>query len=189
MESQEGGTAGQVHEPLLGMPKNGAVDELELKDIEVQVPTARILSKEGWPGVQETHVETTRGKVVVGIQNKGQKNVMLTYHDLGMNYISNFQTFFNFIDMRIAMETFCVYHVTAPGQEEGAANFPESYVYPTMDELAAQLEEVCEKLGIKHFIGLGVGFGGNVLARFGLNHPERVDAMCLGECISHRIQM
>jgi hypothetical protein len=182
MASHEGGTAGQIHEPLLGMPKNGGLDELELKDIEVQIPTARILSKDGWPGVQEAHVETSRGKVVVGIQNRGQKNIMLTYHDLGMNYISNFQTFFNFIDMRIAMETFCVYHVTAPGQEEGAANFPESYVYPTMDELAAQLEEVCDKLNIKHFIGMGVGFGGNVMARFGLSHPEMVDALCLGEC-------
>jgi hypothetical protein len=39
--------------------------------------------------------------------------------------ISNFQAFFNFIDMRALLENFCVYHVNAPGQEEGAATLPD----------------------------------------------------------------
>ncbi|CAG0914115.1 unnamed protein product [Notodromas monacha] len=180
----ETGNLGQAQEPLLGMPKNGEMDEVELKNIEIQLPTARILSKEGWPGMEEMIIETSRGNVVVGVQGRGRRHTMLTYHDIGMNYISNFQTFFNYIDMRIAMETFTVYHVTAPGQEENATSLSETFVYPTMDELAAQLEEVCQKLSLKNFIGLGVGFGANILARFGINHPGSLDALCLVNCVS-----
>jgi hypothetical protein len=38
---------------------------------------------------------------------------------------SNFQAFFNYIDMRALLENFCVYHVNAPGQEEGASTLPD----------------------------------------------------------------
>lgn len=38
--------------------------------------------------------------------------------------VSSFQAFFNYIDMRILLENFCVYHVNAPGQEEGASTLP-----------------------------------------------------------------
>lgn len=39
--------------------------------------------------------------------------------------ISSFQAFFNYIDMRVLLENFCVYHVNAPGQEEGAPRLPD----------------------------------------------------------------
>lgn len=35
--------------------------------------------------------------------------------------VTSFQTFFNYSEMRTLMSNFCVYHVNAPGQEEGAA--------------------------------------------------------------------
>lgn len=31
--------------------------------------------------------------------------------------------------MRALLENFCVYHVTAPGQEDGAPTLPEEYTY------------------------------------------------------------
>ncbi len=40
--------------------------------------------------------------------------------------VSNFQAFFNFVDMKLLLQNFCVYHVNAPGQEEGAATLPET---------------------------------------------------------------
>ena len=36
--------------------------------------------------------------------------------------------------------SFCIFHVNAPGQEEGAAPLPEGYEYPTMEQLS---EQVC----------------------------------------------
>jgi hypothetical protein len=38
---------------------------------------------------------------------------------------STFTGFFNYPTMRALLENFCVYHVTMPGQEEGAPTFPE----------------------------------------------------------------
>ena len=37
-------------------------------------------------------------------------------------------------------DTFCVYHVTAPGMEPGADELPDDFTYPTMDQLS---EQVC----------------------------------------------
>lgn len=38
---------------------------------------------------------------------------------------TSFAGFFNYPTMRTLLENFCVYHVTAPGQEEGAPSLPE----------------------------------------------------------------
>lgn len=38
---------------------------------------------------------------------------------------TSFAGFFNYPVMRGLLENFCVYHVTAPGQEEGAPTLPE----------------------------------------------------------------
>lgn len=59
-----------------------------------------------------------------------------------------------------------------------------SYVYPTMDELAQQLLFVLGHFGLKSVIGFGVGAGANILARFALAHPSKVNALCLINCIS-----
>lgn len=49
-----------------------------------------------------------------------------------------------------------------------------SYIYPTIDELASQLMFVLSHFGLKSVIGFGVGAGANILARFSLNNPDRV---------------
>ena len=42
--------------------------------------------------------------------------------------------------MASVIDSFCIYHVTAPGQEPGAKDLPDGFPYPTMDELS---EQVC----------------------------------------------
>lgn len=59
-----------------------------------------------------------------------------------------------------------------------------SYVYPSMDELAEHLLFVLSHFGLKSVIGFGVGAGANILARFALAHPEKVNALCLINCVS-----
>ena len=51
------------------------------------------------------------------------------------------QTFFNSGAMGSVRDTFCIYHVTAPGQEAGAEDLPEGFAYPTMDELSEQVRK------------------------------------------------
>ena len=38
---------------------------------------------------------------------------------------SNFQAFFHNSEMKELLENFCVYHVNAPGQQDGATTFPD----------------------------------------------------------------
>lgn len=168
---------------LLGTMPSDSMDDIELKNIKLQFPSARSMSRED-SNAQEEVVETDRGNIVVAVQGNRNKPAILTYHDLGLNYLSNFQAFFNYIDMRALVENFCVYHVTAPGQEEGAGIFPEDYVYPSMDELAEQISQVTRHFNLKQFIGFGVGAGANILCRYTLNHPEMVSALCLINCVS-----
>ncbi|XP_073973018.1 misexpression suppressor of KSR 2 isoform X6 [Rhodnius prolixus] len=168
---------------LLGTMPSDSMDDIELKNIQMQMASSRSLSRDD-PTIEEIRVETDRGCLMVAVQGSRNKPAILTYHDLGLNYISCFQAFFNFSEMRALLENFCVYHVNAPGQEEGATPLPEDYEYPTMDELAAQLNFVLSHFGLRTVIGLGVGAGGNVLARFALGHPDKVEALCLINVVS-----
>jgi len=86
--------------------------------------------------------------------------------------------------MRLLIQNFCVYHINAPGQEEGAPTLPEGYVYPTMEELSEQISDVVLHFNMKTFTGLGVGVGANILVRYALAHPEKVNTLCLLNCIS-----
>jgi protein NDRG1 len=81
--------------------------------------------------------------------------------------------------MREILTHFCVFHVNAPGQEDSAHPLPETFEYPTMDELAEQITDVLNHFSIVRYVGLGVGLGGNVLLRHALKYPERVDSLVL----------
>ncbi|XP_054274001.1 protein NDRG3 isoform X1 [Macrosteles quadrilineatus] len=168
---------------LLGTMPSDSMDDIELRNIQLQFPSVRSLSRDD-PSVEEVRVETDRGSIMVAVQGNRSKPAILTYHDLGLNYVASFQAFFNYSDMRMLLENFSVYHVNAPGQEEGSHPLPDDYEYPTMDELANQLNFVLSHFGLNSVIGLGVGAGGNILARFALNHPNKVEALVLINVVS-----
>lgn len=176
-------SANAEKDALLGTMPSDSMDDIELKNIQMQFPSSKSFSRDD-PSIEEVRVETDRGSLLVAVQGNRNKPAILTYHDLGLNYISNFQAFFNFSEMRVLLENFCVYHVNAPGQEEGAAAFPEDYEYPTMEELAAQLMFVLTHFGLRSVIGIGVGAGGNILARFALNNPDKMEALVLINVVS-----
>ncbi|XP_055643154.1 protein NDRG3 isoform X8 [Toxorhynchites rutilus septentrionalis] len=166
---------------LLGAMPVDPMDDIELRSVQLQYPNQRgsIVGQ-----CDLRRVPTDRGDILVAVQGDTTKPAILTYHDLGLNYASSFAGFFNFPSMRALLDNFCVYHVNAPGQEEGAPTFPEDYVYPTFDELAAQLLFVMSHFNLKSLIGFGVGAGANILARFALSNPDKVGALCLINCSS-----
>ncbi|KAL8608418.1 hypothetical protein ACOMHN_002651 [Nucella lapillus] len=165
--------------------------DIELMSIEATDPMPRSFANDASAVLlQEDDVETPFGNIHVAIQGDRTKPAILTFHDIGLNHVTCFQGFFSFREMQPILRHFCVYHVNAPGQEEGALHLkpeqdvlgnPQSlgsrFVYPTMDQLAEAVHAIVEHYELKSIIGFGVGAGANVLARYELAHHDRVDSL------------
>ncbi|XP_072403792.1 protein NDRG4 isoform X1 [Chiloscyllium punctatum] len=130
---------------------------------------------------QEHDIETPYGMLHVVIRGapKGNRPAILTYHDVGMNHKLCYNTFFNFEDMQEITKHFVVCHIDAPGQQTNASQFPSGYQFPTMDQLAAMLPSVVQHFGFKSVVGIGVGAGAYILAKFALIFPDMVEGMVL----------
>ncbi|CAK6981867.1 protein NDRG3-like [Scomber scombrus] len=130
---------------------------------------------------QEHDVETAHGVLHVTMRGvaKGNRPTVLTYHDVGLNHKSCFNSLFNYEDMQEVTQHFSVLHVDAPGQQENAPIFPNGYQYPTMDELAEMLPAVMTQLEVKSVIGIGVGAGAYILTKLALNEPSLVEGLLL----------
>uniref|UniRef100_A0A3B5MTN5 NDRG family member 4 n=1 Tax=Xiphophorus couchianus TaxID=32473 RepID=A0A3B5MTN5_9TELE len=133
---------------------------------------------ECWDG--EHDVETPYGMLHVVIRGapKGNRPAILTYHDVGLNHKMCFNPFFNNEDMQEITKHFVICHVDAPGQHVGASQFPQGYQYPTMDQLAGMLPTVVQHFG-SVIVGIGVGAGAYILAKFALLFPDMVEGLVL----------
>uniref|UniRef100_A0A8C2JMF5 Protein NDRG2 n=1 Tax=Cyprinus carpio TaxID=7962 RepID=A0A8C2JMF5_CYPCA len=131
--------------------------------------------------LREHDIETPYGMLHVVIRGapKGNKPAILTYHDVGLNHKLCFNTFFHNEDMQEITKHFVVCHVDAPGQHIGAPQMPQGYQYPTMDQLAGMLPSVVQHFGFKSIVGIGVGAGAYILAKFALIFPDLVEGLVL----------
>ncbi|KAF6018193.1 hypothetical protein EB796_023486 [Bugula neritina] len=95
-------------------------EEIRLFTISSEIPETRSLHKTAFSESQEQDVPTEYGIIKVAIQGNTKKPAIITYHDIGLNHVTGFQNFFHFTDMVVILEHFCVYHINAPGQDDGA---------------------------------------------------------------------
>ncbi|XP_062342470.1 protein NDRG1a isoform X2 [Osmerus eperlanus] len=145
---------------------------LEDSDMDMVIPEIE---------VTEHDVETPHGRIHCTMKGvpKGDRPVILTFHDIGLNHKTCFDSLFNHEDMLEIMQHFAVCHVNAPGQHEGASTFSTGYEYPSMDQLSESLPLVLKHFGLKSVIGIGIGAGAYILTRFALDYPAMVEGLLL----------
>uniref|UniRef100_A0A8D0AB85 Protein NDRG2 n=1 Tax=Sander lucioperca TaxID=283035 RepID=A0A8D0AB85_SANLU len=129
----------------------------------------------------EHDVETPHGRIHCTMKGvpKGDRPVILTFHDIGLNHKTCWDTLFNHEDMSEIMQHFAVCHVDALGQHEGANTFSTGYEYPSMDQLSETLPLVLKHFGLKSVVGMGIGAGAYILTRFALDYPNMVEGLLL----------
>lgn len=112
-------------------------------------------------------VPTRYGPVSVTTQGDVSKPALLTYHDVGLNHRTCFQPLFVCAGASSDLVSrFCVYHIDAPGCQDGAVEFREEDSPRTLDALAEQVEDVVKHFGLRSVTVLGVGAGATVMALY-----------------------
>ncbi|KAI7806208.1 protein NDRG1b isoform X1 [Triplophysa rosa] len=131
--------------------------------------------------ITEDAVETPFGRVHCTMKGvaKGNRPTILTFHDIGLNHKTCFESLFVHQDMHEIMQHFAVCHVDAPGQQDDASTFSTEFTYPSMDQLEETLPMVLNHFGLRSVAGMGVGAGANILTRFALKHPDLVEGLVL----------
>nr|CAH0098137.1 unnamed protein product [Daphnia galeata] len=117
------------------------------------------------------------------LQHGNSKPVFLTVHDMGSNH-AEFCKFLDHPSMLDVKERSVFVHVDLPGQEDYAQDLPEDFQFPDMRTIGHGLIEVLDALTISYVIGLGEGAGANILARFGMDYPQRSLGLILIHCTS-----
>jgi len=104
---------------------------------------------------------------------RDKNSVFLTVHDIGSNH-NSWVSFSKQEVMNSVTEKSLLLHVCVPGQDPGAEDLPDDFVFPTMQQLGEALVTVLDVLRVNHVVGLGAGAGANIITRFALMNPGRV---------------
>ncbi|KAI3713748.1 hypothetical protein L1987_72334 [Smallanthus sonchifolius] len=132
------------------------------------------------PGGKEHLIETAKGLISVAIFGDPDKPALITYPDIALNYMSCFQGLFLCPEaFSLLIHNFCIYHISPPGHEWGAA--PISHDDPALsaDDLADQVADVLDYFGLGAVMCLGVTAGAYVLTLFAIKYTQRVIGLIL----------
>ncbi|XP_032533570.1 protein NDRG2-like, partial [Chiroxiphia lanceolata] len=133
------------------------------------------------PPPEVKFLETPFGGVHAWISGSPRpgRPALLTFPDVGHTHETCFGPLFEHEEMAEIARSFHLVHIDPPGMEDGAPPYPPGYQYPSLEQLAEMLLGVLQTLGIKSIVGMGVGAGAFVLAKFGLLRPEAVEGLVL----------
>ncbi|CAN1132400.1 Protein NDL1 [Linum perenne] len=140
-----------------------------------------MLSFGGKRGVlQECVVKTSKGAISVYVCGDREKPPLITYPDVGLNFMSCFQGLFYCPEAApLLLHNFCIYHIDAPGHELGADVISPDAPLLSVDDLADQVAEVLDYFGLQQVLCLGVTAGAYILTLFAMKYRERVLGLIL----------
>ncbi|KAL9687878.1 hypothetical protein QQ045_032286 [Rhodiola kirilowii] len=129
---------------------------------------------------KEHIVRTGSGPVSVIVYGDQDKPALVTYPDLGLNHVSCFQgLFFCPEAASLLLHNFCIYHISPPGHELGAAAINPNEPVLSVDDLADQILEVLNYFGLGAVMCMGVTAGAYILTLFSLKYRDRVLGLIL----------
>ncbi|CAN4097526.1 unnamed protein product [Withania somnifera] len=79
----------------------------------------------------------------------------------------------------LLLHNFCIYHISPPGHELGAAAICSENPVPSVDDLTDQIIEVLNHFGLGAVMCMGVIAGAYILTLFAIKHRERVLGLVL----------
>ncbi|KAK9052823.1 hypothetical protein SSX86_029453 [Deinandra increscens subsp. villosa] len=132
------------------------------------------------PGGKEHLIETAKGLISVAICGDPDKPALITYPDIALNYMSCFQGLFLCPEaFSLLLHNFCIYHISPPGHEWGAASVSNDDLALSADDLADQVADVLDYFGLGSVMCLGVTAGAYVLTLFAIKYTRRVTGLIL----------
>nr|XP_025700804.1 protein NDL1 isoform X2 [Arachis hypogaea] len=130
--------------------------------------------------LQEHYIRTGCGSVSVMVYGDHDKPALITYPDLALNYKSCFQgLFFCPEAASLLLHNFCIYHISPPGHELGAAEISSEDPIPSVEDLADQIIEILNYFGLGAVMCMGVMAGAYILSLFATKYRERVLGLIL----------
>ncbi|XP_010925488.1 protein NDL1 isoform X1 [Elaeis guineensis] len=131
-------------------------------------------------GGKEHHIQTSHGPVSVAVFGDLEKPALVTYPDVALNHMSCFQgLFFCPEASSLLLHNFCIYHISPPGHELGAAPISSDVPVLSVDQLADQVAETLDYFGLGSVMCLGVTAGAYILTHFATKYRERVLGLML----------
>ncbi|XP_021606213.1 protein NDL2 isoform X1 [Manihot esculenta] len=131
-------------------------------------------------GGKEFLVRTCHGCVSVSVYGDQDKPALITYPDLALNHMSCFQgLFFCQEACSLLLHNFCIYHISPPGHELGAAASSPDDPVLSVDDLADQIAEILNYFGLGSVMCMGVTAGAYVLTLFAMKYRQRVLGLIL----------
>ncbi|KAG5524711.1 hypothetical protein RHGRI_031401 [Rhododendron griersonianum] len=131
-------------------------------------------------GRKEYLVKTGCGPVSVLVCGDPDKPALVTYPDLALNHMSCFQgLFFCPEAFSLLLHNFCIYQISPPGHELGAAILNPDDPVLSAEDLADQIAEVLDYFGLGAVMCMGVTAGAYILTLFAMKYTQRTLGLIL----------
>ncbi|KAI3805672.1 hypothetical protein L1987_28252 [Smallanthus sonchifolius] len=131
-------------------------------------------------GGKEHIIQTGCGSVSVTVYGDQEKPPLITYPDLGLNHKSCFQgLFISPESASFLLHNFCIYHITPPGHEFGAASISIDEPVPSVVDLSDQILVVLNYFRLGSVMCMGAMAGAYILTLFSIKYSERVTGLIL----------